>query len=137
MSDEAPDAMPGFTALEGRAIDAIREMSPEIAAPLGRLLTTARLTERDNTGVGFFSSFTVDRTLPAISWHQRFVDGPNAEVQVGDDVLLMGFILWLEDGYPDCLEGFQYATTDGREIDLKATGLDGLRWLRNSATGSW
>ena len=43
----------------------------------------------------------------------RMLDGPNAEVAVNGEILLMAFILWLEDGYPSCLEGFQYGTPTG------------------------
>jgi hypothetical protein len=42
----------------------------------------------------------------------------------------MGFILWLEAGYPDCLEGFQYGTPSGDDIDLKHHDLSDLAWLR-------
>jgi|GEM_PF-1568681 len=129
MSDEAPEATLRFTALETKAIDAICETVPEIAEPLQRLLATARLTERDNSGHGFFTSFEVDASLPAVTTGVPIM-GPEAEVQVGDDVLLMGFLLWLENGYPNCLEGFQYCTADGRELDLSGTDLGQLEWLR-------
>jgi hypothetical protein len=49
---------------------------------------------------------------------------------VGDQVLIMGFILWIEDGFPDCLEGYQYGTSSGHEIDLKTFDLKDLAFLR-------
>jgi hypothetical protein len=42
----------------------------------------------------------------------------------------MGFILWLDGGYPNCLEGFQFGTPSGGDIDLKSTDLHAITWLR-------
>jgi len=38
----------------------------------------------------------------------------------------MGFVLWLEDGYVDCLEGYSYdeSTTD---IDFERVGFEILK----------
>jgi hypothetical protein len=122
--------MSDFTNLEKAVLDAICEGQPSVADPLRALLATGRLSERDNTGHGFYTSFDVDRALPPIDWPMRLVDGPNAEVAVDGKILLMGFILWLEDGYPSCLEGFQYGTPTGGDIDLKSSGLDAVAWVR-------
>lgn len=119
-----------FTGLEQVVLNAICDEQQNIAEPLRKLLATARLSERDNTGHGFYTSFAVDRSKPPIDWPLRLVDGPNAEVEVGGKTLLMGFILWLEGGYPNCLEGFQYGTPSGDDIDLKSTDLSFLAWLR-------
>jgi len=121
--------MSDFTALERTVLSAICDGQPTVADPLRALLATGQVAERDNTGHGFYTSFNVDRALPPIDWPMRMVDGPNAEVTVEDEVLLMGFILWLENGYPDCLEGFQYGTPTGGEIDLKSTDLNSVNWL--------
>jgi hypothetical protein len=111
-------------------LTAICEEQPDIADQLRGLLATARMTERDNTGHGFYTSFDVDRGTPPIDWPLRLIDGPNAEVAVGDQTLLMGFILWLDGGYPDSLEGFQYGTPSGGNIDLEAADLNTIAWLR-------
>ena len=57
-------------------------------------------------------------------------DGPNGEIAVGEVILLMGFVLWLEDGYPDCLEGFQYGTPAGDDIDLTSIDLAAIQWIK-------
>src|SRR5688500_9367242 len=101
--------MADFTRLEQEVLAAICAEQTQIAEHLGRLLATASVTERDNTGHGFFTSFEVERDQP-LQWPTRHIDGPNLKVEVGQRVLLMGFVLWQEEGYPDCLEGFQYGT---------------------------
>lgn len=83
------------------------------------------MLERHTTGHGFLTSFDVDRSRPEVVVPERHLDGPNVEIMVGDQALMMGFILYLEDGYPDCLEGFQYARTGG-DIDLHSENLDKL-----------
>ena len=119
-----------FTDLERAVLNAICDAQPGIAKTLRELLTTARLSERDNTGHGFYTAFDVDKSAQPLDVPQRLLDGPNGAVTIGDATLLMGFILWLEDGYPSCLEGFQYCTPDGGSIDLKTVDLNGIRWLR-------
>jgi hypothetical protein len=119
-----------FTGLEQAVLTAICDEQQTVAEPLRKLLATARLCERENTGHGFYTSFEVDRSMPPIDWPLRLIDGPNAEVTVGGEILLMGFILWVEDGRPDCLEGFQYGTPSGDDIDLRAVDLSGIEWLR-------
>jgi hypothetical protein len=123
--------MSEFTELEQKVLAAICDNQPSIAEPLRSLLSDARISERDNTGHGFYTSFDVGSGRSPIAWPQCIVDGPNAEVSVGDQTLLMGFILWLEGGYPNCLEGFQYGTPAGDNIDLKAVDLTSIRWIKS------
>ena len=121
-----------FTGLERTVFAKICEGEPGLADQLSKLLSTARPTERDNTGHGFYTTFLVDKALPPLDPQTRVLDAPSAEIDVRGEVLFMGFILWLTDGYPDCLEGFQFGTLSGGDIDLKATGLDILVWLRSA-----
>ncbi|WP_242077861.1 hypothetical protein [Brevundimonas diminuta] len=122
--------MSEFTELERTVLAIICDSQPSIAEPLHSLLSDARISERHNTGHGFYTSFDVVNSEPPITWPERIMDGPNAEVSVGDEILLMGFILWLEGGYPTCLEGFQYGTPAGDDIDLKAVDLASIRWIK-------
>lgn len=119
-----------FTELERAVLNAICEGHSQVADRLRRLLATAQLLERDNTGHGFYTSFEVDKSTPPLELPQRLLDGPNVEIAVGSETLLMGFVLWSEDGYPNCLEGFQYGTPDGGNIDLKVVDLSSVRWLQ-------
>lgn len=122
--------MSEFTDLERTVFAVICENLPDLAEKLRNLLWDARLSERENTGHGFYTSFDVVKKMPPIDWPQRIVEGPNGEIAVGDQTLLMGFSLWLEEGYPNCLEGFQYGTPAGADIDLKAVDLTALKWLK-------
>ena len=118
-----------FTDLERAVLNAICDSHSGIANPLRELLATAQPSERDNTGHGFYTSFEVDKIAPPLDLPERMLGGPNVEVSIGGETLLMGFVLWLGGGYPNCLEGFQYGTPEGG-IDLKAFDLHGVRWLR-------
>lgn len=122
--------MSEFTDLEQAVFAVIFKDQPDVAERLRVLLSDARISERDNTGHGFYTSFDVVKKTPPIDWPERILDGPDGEIAVGDETLLMGFILWLEEGYPNCLEGFQYGTPTGEDIDLKAVDLASLKWLK-------
>lgn len=121
--------MSDFTSLETAVLAEICSSHAE-RTTLRQLLATGRAGERENTGHGFFTTFEVERTNPSVPGEARGpIYGPNLEVKVGAQVLLMGFLLWLDDGYPDCLEGYQYGTPEGAEIDLKSEDLSSLSVL--------
>lgn len=122
--------MSDFTDLERKVLARICDEQSDIAKPLRDLLAGAGVTDRYNTGHGFFTSFEVPQDVAPLAWPSRMVDGPNGEIAVGEAILLMGFVLWLEDGYPDCLEGFQYGTPAGDDIDLKRFDLAAIRWVK-------
>jgi hypothetical protein len=102
-----------FTPLEQAVIEAICQAYPEDRTALEAQLSTATLRSRENTGCGFVTYFTVDHNSGAPIGGGRLRDGPAAKV---DGVKYgMGFILWLAQGYADCLEGYTYgpdSTTD-------------------------
>lgn len=122
--------MSGFTELERTVLAVICDDQPGVAEQLFKLLSDARISERDNTGHGFYTSFDLGRGTPPIDWSLRLLDGPNAEIAVGNETLLMGFILWLDGGYSNCLEGFQHGTPAGDDIDLKTVDLSAIRWIK-------
>jgi hypothetical protein len=96
-----------FTTLERAVLAAICRMYSEDRAALEAQLSTATLLRRENTGAGFFTRFKVDRTSCAPIGAKRLREGPEAKIdglEYG-----MGFILWLKEGYADCLEGHSYA----------------------------
>jgi hypothetical protein len=119
-----------FTGLERAVFSAISQQHQSIGVQLRDLLATARISERENTGHGFYTRFNVDSAMPAITSPERMLSGPNADVSVGHEALQMGFVLWLDGGYPVCLEGFQYGTQSGQSIDLKQKRLSDLEWLQ-------
>lgn len=95
-----------LTPIERAVLRAICERHLTDRTALEAQLSTAVVLSRKNTGAGFYSYFTVERaSSPAISG-ERLRKGPAARV-VGLEHG-MGFILWLKDGYADCLEGYCY-----------------------------
>jgi hypothetical protein len=116
--------MEDFTRLERDVVTAIRQENPAISDLLGRLLSTARVSDRNNTGVGFYMSFTVDRSEPPIVWPRRWVDGPRFSVYAGEKGFPMAFILWLDNGYPACIEGYTDGPVFDEQADIDLTGLD-------------
>lgn len=113
-----------FTRLEQTVLTAICEMHSSDRATLEAQLATATLSSRENTGAGFYTRFAVERASSAALTGERSRAGP--ETKIDGLSYGMGFVLWLKEGYADCLEGYSYAesTTD---IILEAVGFEILR----------
>jgi hypothetical protein len=101
--------------LERAVLDLLLSRSEEGYGALRAQVATATVAHREVTGAGFYTDLWVDRTLPA---SHRDVGNPLGEGRdFGDDVYAdieglehgAGFLLWLEDGWLSCLEGFSYA----------------------------
>jgi hypothetical protein len=110
-----------FTPLEQVVLRAICETHPADRVALEAQLSTAILRSRENTGCGFFTHFSVDRVSPAIGG-TRMRDGPAAKIEGLDHG--MGFILWLEEGYADCLEGYNWADESTTGIVLETISFE-------------
>ncbi|RWD26785.1 MAG: hypothetical protein EOS23_16415 [Mesorhizobium sp.] len=104
-----------FNPLEGSALKAICLQYPDVSELLRAQLATATIAERENTGSGFFTHFRVDHTLPRLSGN-RVLDGPWFDVR--ELSLPMCFLLFVNDGYADCLEGASTGEDDTRLIDF-------------------
>ncbi|HVB08571.1 MAG TPA: hypothetical protein VNF00_06445 [Candidatus Acidoferrales bacterium] len=86
-------------------------------------LSSATVLRRENTGAGFYTHFAVERTSSAAVGGERLRYGP--AVMVSGLVNGMAFILWLKEGYVDCLEGYCYdESTTG--IAFERVGFDVL-----------
>jgi len=105
-----------LTLLERAVLNEICRQYPKDQALLEAQVASARVTSRENTGAGFFSDLSVARD-PAHKvtagertrgWVHARIDGLQYE---------MGFILFLEDGFLSCLEGYLNG-------DETTTGLD-------------
>lgn len=101
--------------LERAVLEAIAAQVPEHATALRAQIACARVIERENTGVGFFTILKASAKL-------KLTNAPNPLGDIGADIPGiangMGFLLWLKDGVADTLEGYTY----GDEIvgsDLK------------------
>jgi hypothetical protein len=111
-----PRSASGFTRLEDSVLNAICEMYPADTDALSAQLLTTTVRSRENSGAGFFTTFDVERDSSVAIEGERLRNGPAAKIdglQHG-----MGFILWLKEGYAECLEGYAYAEST-IEIDLE------------------
>lgn len=114
-----------FTSLESQILDAICARADDGQA-LSAFLGTAGVTERDVTGLGFYTTFAGDRESFAPFREAWMRDGPLAHLPALGPGATMGFILWFESGYPDCLEGYQHGDDRGDTVDLHAADLASL-----------
>jgi hypothetical protein len=98
--------------LERRALERLlaltgRELSPEDLELLRQQLATAIILSREMTGVGFYTTFRVDKDARRLPKRESFWFGA-----VGADVPGLehgaGFQLYIKEGAVDQLEGFCY-----------------------------
>ncbi|HUA14367.1 MAG TPA: hypothetical protein VMG31_03650 [Verrucomicrobiae bacterium] len=106
-----------FNVLEQAVLDAICEAYREDREILHSQISTAILKKRENTGCGFFTHFSVDRASTKPISGERLRNGPL--VKVTGMRHGMGFILWLDDGYPNCLEGYAYGDDSTTKLDFE------------------
>ena len=128
--------MTEFTNLEAAVLSLVcetdgKQLSPDQRELLQKLLTTAKVTARDNTGHGFYTTFEVDRALPKLEGI-GMIDAPSMKMHGLGDGTIMGFILWAEDGHPTTLEGFQCGDDTGQNVDLHDYDLAGLRSIETA-----
>src|ERR1700761_5855250 len=95
--------MADFTLLERAALQEICRIFPADRPALEAQLATAKVTERENSGAGFFTNFDVSHDVEPLPG-DRLRSGGWAKVDGFKQPV--GFILWLKDGRAACLEGF-------------------------------
>jgi hypothetical protein len=117
--------MGAFTPLELQILEAICVAREEDGGVLASILASADVRDREITGPGFFTYFDVPRGIPSPYRGWKIIYGPGAEVEMGGEEALMSFMLWVEDDWPACLEGYQYT-----DVDLKDHRLSDLRARR-------
>jgi len=110
-----------FTPLERAVLRAICEMHLADRAALQAQLWTATVLNRENTGAGFYTHFAVERASSPAIGGERLRSGPAVKVDGLENG--MGFILWLEKGYANCLEGYSYGEST-TEIALERAGFE-------------
>ena len=117
--------MDRLTNLEQAILTAICSQYPAQKA-LTQQVAAARVCSRQNTGAGFFTRLEVDRIMPAVTGCGRALGYIHAEVH--GLIYGMGFVLFLRDGYLDCLEGFtdQDSTEHLDLTSLRPTRIDML-----------
>ena len=95
------------TDLERSVIEMLLAGNHPVLEALRRQFQVSSVTKRELTGCGFFTYFAVDRTAVASIDQESFrigdVDATIPGLQHG-----AGFVLFVEDGYVDNLEGYTY-----------------------------
>lgn len=113
-----------FTHLEQAVLRAICEAHPADQAALEGQLSTAIILSRENTGAGFYTRLVVERSSTKPIGGERLRHGPAVRIDGLEHG--MGFILWLKEGYADCLEGYCY----GESTDMLALERVGFEILQ-------
>ncbi len=119
-----PSVGSDFTPLEQAVLRAICEMHPVDQAALEGQLSTATILSRENTGVGFYTRFSIKHCADTVIGGERLRRGPVAKIHGLEHG--MGFILWLNEGYSDCLEGYCYQESTTK-IALEQAGFEILQ----------
>jgi len=78
-------------------------------------LASAKCKSREYTGVGLYTNLVVCPDAPKLDESRwKIEDMPTGHAEHPDVPAGIGFILWLENGYIECLESYTY---DGRWPD--------------------
>jgi hypothetical protein len=108
--------MNGFTKMETAALEAIFAETPTVSAELQRQLGRAKVTERENTGGGFFTDITVPEDVPGVDCPKVLGYATHARVDGLEHGL--GFVLFMEDGKLHLLEGYAWGPESTASLDL-------------------
>lgn len=110
--------MTGFTDLEVAALRAIFLETPELAPALERQLEASIVTERENSGGGFFTTIEVADDAPPVN--SPSVLGYDTQARIGGLEHGFGFVLFIQGGRLHMLEGFAWAPENTHDLDLAA-----------------
>jgi hypothetical protein len=117
--------MTAFTQLELAALKSMFSETPELAPQLERQLSAATVTNRENTGVGFFASISVPRTADQIARSEPLGGETHARVPGIEHGL--GFVLFFDAGRLGTLEGFTYGSESTASLDLTKVAFEIVR----------
>ncbi|WFU78336.1 hypothetical protein QA645_27830 [Bradyrhizobium sp. CIAT3101] len=107
-----------LSSLEQAVLDAMALQVPELAGALDGQQPKVRVTARENTGAGFYTTLDVSQRSPI-----KDVASPLGDVGATIAGLRhgMGFMLWLRDGQIHRLEGYSYEESTSA-IDFERVG---------------
>lgn len=108
--------MSDFTRLELAVLRSIFVETPQYADGLAAQLAGASVAERENTGGGFFTTISVATAIPRVSSPRMLGHEIYASVEGLADG--MGFVLFMEDGYLNLLEGYAFGYENTALLDL-------------------
>jgi hypothetical protein len=110
--------MDEFTILETAALEAIFSETPELAPALKSQLEASVVTNRENSGGGFFTTMKVADDAPAVN--SPSVLGYATQARIGGLEHGLGFVLFMRDGKLHMLEGFAWGSERTNDLDLAA-----------------
>ena len=99
--------MKPLSALEiAAAVVLAEQVSPTESEALVEQLKSAEVSSREFTGVGFYTVFNVDRTLPPA----LVTTSPAGWVrsEVGPDAYPLEFMLYVRNGYAEMIEAYSF-----------------------------
>lgn len=117
-----------LTELEGAALCSIFSEMPELAAVLERQLEAATVTERENSGAGFFTTIDVSDNGPRVK--SPTVLGYETHAHIKGMEYCLGFVLFMKDGALHMLEGYALAGSTS-ELDLTDLQFEVFRVAEN------
>ena len=110
--------MSAFTDLEVAALRAIFAETPELAPALGRQFEAAEVSNRENSGGGFFTTIMVADDAPAVESPSVLGYATRAHISGLEDGF--GFVLYITAGKLHMLEGFAWGPESTHDLDLTA-----------------
>ena len=122
--------MTKFTKLELAALHSIFSETPDLASSLERQLSTATVTERENSGAGFFATIAVADGAPRVSSPNALGYETHAHVRGMEHGL--GFVLFMKDGALSLLEGYALAGSTAA-LDLTVLMFEIFRVAQNQS----
>lgn len=99
---------PELTDLERAVLERLLRGDHLILKALRTQLQSAEVTSREFTGVGFFTDFKVPRSVPPAPTARSHLAITGVHAKIPGLERPVGFVLFVEDGYLACLEGFTY-----------------------------
>lgn len=91
------------------------QISPDESPALIEQLKTAEVSTRDFTGMGFYTEFSVDKTLPPAL--VTVSPGGWVRSEVGPKAYPLEFMLYVKDGYAEMIESYSFFDGYG-DLDL-------------------
>lgn len=98
--------MSNFTNLELGALNSIFAETPEFSSDLVQQFERASVTERENSGSGFFTTISVLSCSPRVN--SSSVLGHRTIASIEGLAHGMGFVLFMDEGYLNMLEGYTF-----------------------------
>jgi len=124
--------MTAFTELELAALHSMFSEQPELASYLERQLSVATVAKRENTGVGFFTTVSVPPAADPVGRSEPLRGETHARIPGLEHGL--GFVLFLNDGRIETLEGFTYGSESTASLDLTSVTFEIVRVPVNRAS---